>query len=221
MVKIRYLGHACFEILTSDKVLYIDPYLTGNPESPIKPSDVKKADLILVTHDHYDHLGDSVEIARKTNATIVSVPELSQNLGQVKKFSMSLGAFVRIEGVQVAMVPAVHTSLKGLPVGYVIEAEGRRLYHTGDTAVFGDMKLIKELYRPGLVMLPIGGHYVMGPMEAAYALKLLEPEVAIPMHYKTFPILVQDTRQFEEEAKRYAPNVNIKVLKPNETYEYR
>jgi L-ascorbate metabolism protein UlaG (beta-lactamase superfamily) len=221
MVKIRYLGHACFEISTSDKVLYIDPYLTGNPESPIKPSDVKKADLILVTHDHYDHLGDSVEIARKTNATIVSVPELSQNLGQVKKFSMSLGAFVRIEGVQVAMVPAVHTSLKGLPVGYVIEAEGRRLYHTGDTAVFGDMKLIKELYRPGLVMLPIGGHYVMGPMEAAYALKLLEPEVAIPMHYKTFPILVQDTRQFEEEAKRYAPNVNIKVLKPNETYEYR
>jgi L-ascorbate metabolism protein UlaG (beta-lactamase superfamily) len=182
---------------------------------------VKKADLILVTHDHYDHLGDSVEIARKTNATIVSVPELSQNLGQVKKFSMSLGAFVRIEGVQVAMVPAVHTSLKGLPVGYVIEAEGRRLYHTGDTAVFGDMKLIKELYRPGLVMLPIGGHYVMGPMEAAYALKLLEPEVAIPMHYKTFPVLVQDTRQFEEEAKRYAPNVNIKVLKPNETYEYR
>jgi L-ascorbate metabolism protein UlaG (beta-lactamase superfamily) len=221
MVKIRYLGHACFEISTSDKVLYIDPYLTGNPESPIKPSDVKKADLILVTHDHYDHLGDSVEIARKTNATIVSVPELSQNLGQVKKFSMSLGAFVRIEGVQVAMVPAVHTSLKGLPVGYVIEAEGRRLYHTGDTAVFGDMKLIKELYRPGLVMLPIGGHYVMGPMEAAYALKLLEPEVAIPMHYKTFPVLVQDTRQFEEEAKRYAPNVNIKVLKPNETYEYR
>lgn len=220
MVELCYLSHAGFEISTKDTVIYVDPYLSDNPRAPIKPSEVKKADLILVTHDHHDHLGDSIEIAKRTGATVVSVPELSNELSGVNKLSMNIGAFVRVKGINVAMVPAFHTCLKGTPVGFIIEANGKRIYHAGDTALFSDMGLIKKIYQPKLAILPIGGHYVMGPREAAYALKLLKPEVVIPIHYRTFPVLVQDANQFVKVAKRLAPKVKVVILKPSQTFEY-
>lgn len=218
MAKLRYLGHSAFEISSKEIQIYIDPFLS---ESPVKASDIKKADYILVSHDHHDHLGAAQEIAAVTGATVISIPEVSKDLEIKNKLSMNMGSMIELNPkFKVAMVPAFHTSEKGNPIGYVIDIDGAVIYHAGDTAIFNDMALIKELYRPKIALLPIGGYYVMGPKEAAFALTLIEPEVTIPMHYKTFTVLEQDSQRFLQEAKKIAPEVKIVVLKSGETFEY-
>ncbi len=222
MVKMRWLGHSAFELAYKGAIVYVDPFLSNNPKAPIKAEGIRGADFILVTHDHADHLGDAEAIARRTGAAIVSIPEVAGALpDDLKKVQMNMGSLVDLgRGIRVAMVPAVHTSNRGGPVGYVIEGDGTRIYHAGDTALFGDMALIKRLYSPEVALIPIGGHYVMGPKEAAVALTLLEPKVAIPMHYGTFPVLYGEPSEFAEEAKRLAPSVRVVILKPGESAEY-
>ncbi len=222
MVRIRWLGHSAFELAYRGARVYVDPFISDNPKAPIKAGEVEKADFILVTHDHMDHLGDAEAIARRTGATIVAIPEVAGALGgDLKRVQMNMGSLVDLgKGIRVAMVPAAHTANRGGPVGYVIEGDGIAIYHAGDTALFGDMALIKRLYSPDVALLPIGGHYVMGPKEAAVALTLLEPKVAIPMHYGTFPVLYGEASAFVEEAKRLAPSVRVIVLKPGESAEY-
>jgi L-ascorbate metabolism protein UlaG (beta-lactamase superfamily) len=215
MTKIRYLGHAAFEISNDSIIVYIDPFLEN---SPISVSDIKKANFVLISHDHSDHIGAAEEIANKTGATIISTPEVSSDFNVENKLSMNMGSMIEpIDGFKVAMVQAIHTSSKGTPVGYVIEVGNVSIYHGGDTALFGDMSLIKKLYRPKIALLPIGGHYVMGSKEAAVALTLIEPEIVIPMHYGTFPVLEQDPKKFLAEAEKIAPSVKVKLLKPGES----
>lgn len=217
-MRIKWLGHACFQVFTSRGVVLIDPFLSQNPLSPVRPSEVE-ASVIVVTHDHFDHLGDAVEVARRTGAKVVAVPELAASLGEVGAVAINMGSLVEVSGVEVGLFPAFHTCGRGAPASCVIRADGGTVYHAGDTALFGDMRLIGELYRPDAALLPIGGYYTMGPREAAYALTLVRPRVAIPMHYATFPVLVQDPSAFVEEAKRLAPEVKVVVLRPGESYE--
>lgn len=227
---IKWLGHSSFEITTSDgNVILIDPWIKGNPKSPISLSDIEKADIILITHDHFDHVGDSVEIANRTGAVVVTSPELADRLINKNNLSadrlvngigMNIGGTVRIYNTTITMTQAVHSVEIGAPAGYIIRTvDGTTIYHAGDTGIFGGMESLGDLYEIDIALLPIGDVFTMGPTQAAYSLKLLKPKAVIPMHYATFPILVQNTDEFVTDSYKFAPSVKVIPLAPGEIYK--
>ena len=203
---ITWYGHACVEVRTpGGKTVLIDPWF-GNPLSPKPATDVDRCDVLLVTHGHSDHMGEALIIGSRTRPEWPAIHELSLWLSRNyaaadRVVGMNKGGTVTAGGLRITMTGADHsagdwdsaagtTLYLGEPVGFVIELEnGSRIYHAGDTRAFGDMALIRELYRPDLAMLPIGGHFTMGPVEAALAVELLGVQDVVPMHYGTFPIL--------------------------------
>lgn len=220
---IKWLGHATFFVTTpAGKRIMIDPWLSNNPVCPLDAADVKTADIILVSHDHVDHSADALQIAQSTGAVVISQPEVSarfridQGLPQSQLLNgtgMNIGGSAVVQGITVTMVPAVHSTPNGAPCGFVLLLEdGTTLYHTGDTALFGGMSLIGELYPIDLVMLPIGSFYTMDPIQAAKAVSLLKPKKVIPMHYKTFPVLERSADRFVELVRKQAPEVKVVVL---------
>jgi L-ascorbate metabolism protein UlaG (beta-lactamase superfamily) len=220
--RIRWLGHAGFEIELANKILLIDPWLTGNPLAAVTVSDIKKTDIVCVTHDHGDHLGDAVEICKRTGATFVGIHELSvyaEEQGVKDVVGINIGGTVNVKGIGITMVQAFHSSGRGAPTGFVIKAEGKVMYHTGDTGLFGDMKLIGEIHHPDVALIPIGDYYTMGPRDAAEAVKLIKPAVVIPMHYRTFTVLSPSAEDFIKFVKEKAPKVKVIALKPGETYQ--
>jgi L-ascorbate metabolism protein UlaG (beta-lactamase superfamily) len=220
--KIRWLGHSAFEVELANKILLIDPWLTGNPLAAMKASDIKKTDVVCVTHDHGDHLGDAVEICKRTGAAFVGIHELGVYVGEqgVKDVvGINIGGTVNVKGINITLVQAFHSSNRGAPTGFIIKAEEKTIYHTGDTGIFGDMKLIGEIYRPDVALIPIGDYYTMGPKEAAEAVKLIKPTVVIPMHYQTFPVLSPSAEDFIKFVKVKAPKVKVVALKPGEVYQ--
>ncbi len=223
MGKIRWLGHAAFEIRLADKVILVDPFLDGNPVAACKASEIVEADIVCVTHDHDDHLGDAIPICRRTGATFIATYELSvyaqqQNVRDV--IGLNVGGATEVRGIGIVVVQAFHTATRGSPTGFILYGEGKGIYHAGDTTVFRDMELIRELYRPNVALLPIGGYYTMGSREAAKAVELLKPDVVIPMHYGTFPVLASSADEFVKLAKERAPEVKVVVLGVGETYEF-
>ncbi|MFQ5653105.1 MAG: metal-dependent hydrolase [Planctomycetota bacterium] len=199
----QWLGHSTFVVGTpSGKRVIIDPWLDANPSCPAECKDPGPIDLVLVTHGHFDHLSDAAPLAKKHKAQVVANFEVGSWLekqGVTDVIAMNKGGTVEVAGLQVTMTNAFHSGgisdgdriiYGGEPAGYVVETESEfRFYHAGDTCVFGDMALIKELYEPSLAMLPIGDHFTMGPREAAKAAHLLGVQVVIPMHYGTFDLL--------------------------------
>ena len=230
-VRITYLGHATFRIVTpGDEQILIDPFLTDNPQTPEDLKEVGELDTILVTHGHFDHIADAIPLARRTGATVVANFEISsyfQNQGVENTLPLNKGGNAEVGGIKVTGVNAFHSSsiqtedgssiYGGEPMGLVIEFEsGFKLYHAGDTAVFGDMSLIGELYSPDLALLPIGNRLVMSPFEAAHAARLLGVRHAVPIHYGTFPFLPGTPEEFKEHASTIAPDLNIHVMQPGE-----
>lgn len=226
-VKVQWLGHAAFKITSvSGKVILIDPFLTKNPKTPKKFKNLSalgKVDLILITHAHGDHVGDSIKLAKMNNAKIYAPPGLNDtfsSLGLLPKKQLprfNKGGIVKPLGkdISITMTRAEHSSefkhknkktgkleilIGGEPAGFIITLEnGFKIYHMGDTGLFGDMKFIGSYYQPDLVLMPIGGHYVMNPKDAAYATKkYLKPDYVIPMHYGTFPILKGTVSEFKQ-----------------------
>jgi len=201
-VRMTWFGHSAFHLQApGGKSVLIDPWL-DNPAAPRGTKETISANVILITHGHSDHFGNAIQIAQRTNAQVISIYEISQYLhtqGIDTAQGMNKGGTVEIYDLKVTMVDARHSSgldaggaivSGGEPAGYVIEfGNGYTVYHAGDTSVFGDMKIIADLYRPSLVILPIGGLFTMGPREAAYACKLLKPKRIVGMHYGTFPAL--------------------------------
>lgn len=223
MARITWFGHAAFKIEIANKTVLIDPWLDGNPTSPIKASEIERADIVYVTHDHGDHLGDAVAICKRTGATFVSTFELGNYAGEkgVKNVvGLNIGGYVEVKGVKLRMVQAFHTCSRGAPTGVIVEGEDKTVYHAGDTGLFGDMRLFGELYKLDLALIPIGGYYTMGASEAAEAVKLLNPKVVIPMHYKTFPVLAQSADDFVEKVREKTPNVKVVVLNSGESYKF-
>jgi len=219
-MKITYFGHSAF-LINSGKKILIDPFLSGNPKCKIKPSDVK-ADIILVTHGHEDHLGDTVEIAKNTGAKVIAIHEIQQFLLKqgINAIGMNIGGSINVDGIKIRMVPAIHSSsfkngYMGHSAGFVIHLNDGVIYHAGDTGLFGDMKLIRELYNPDIAMLPIGDVYTMGVKEAAKAVEFLNPKIVIPMHYGTFPVLTGTPEEF----KKLVKNVDVLVFEIGETKE--
>jgi L-ascorbate metabolism protein UlaG (beta-lactamase superfamily) len=204
---ITWYGHATIEVRTpGDKIILIDPWF-GNPQSPRSAESVQRCDLLLVTHGHGDHMGDAVALASRLRPAWPCMHEMSLWLsrrlpgGADAVTGFNKGGTVEMAGVKVTMTSADHsagdwnaagetTLYLGEPAGFVIELEnGFRIYDAGDTNVFGDMRLIGELYRPDIALLPIGGHFTMGPREAALAVELLGVQHVMPIHYGTFPLL--------------------------------
>ncbi len=219
--RIRWLGHAAMALDTEGFKVLIDPYLTGNPKAAIAAKDAE-ADFILISHGHGDHVGDSVEIAKRTGATIISNYEISVWLEQqgVKKVhgQQHGGGFNHPFG-RVKLTLAFHGSALpdgsngGNPCGFLIYLkDGKKIYHAADTGLFGDMRLIGE-EGIDLAVLPIGDNYTMGPDDAVRAVKLIQPKKVIPIHYDTFPIIEQDANAWAARVKAET-GVEVAVLQP-------
>jgi L-ascorbate metabolism protein UlaG (beta-lactamase superfamily) len=204
-VRVTWLGHATVLVQTAQGTnILIDPFIAQNPKFPKDFALPEKIHYILATHGHGDHISDVIPLAAKHHSTVVAIFELADYFAQqgvARTIGMGLGGTVQLEDVAATLVAAAHSSsidegrrearYVGVAAGFVLTlAKGSVLYHAGDTAVFGDMKLIHDLYRPEVVMLPIGGHFTMGPKEAALAVRLLEPKIVLPLHFGTFPPLV-------------------------------
>ena len=219
--RITWLGHATVLIQTAqDTNILIDPFVAHNPKYPrnfVLPS---KIHYILLTHGHGDHISDAVPIAKKHGSTVVAIYELADYIAG-KGVSETMG--MNLDGVTATMVEAKHsaaaadekgTHYVGVATGFVLAVSGGSvLYHAGDTSVFGDMQLIRELYQPRVVMLPIGGYYTMGPQQAALACRLLEPETVLPIHFGTFPPLKGTPAEL---AALVAPGVKVVHWNPGD-----
>jgi L-ascorbate metabolism protein UlaG (beta-lactamase superfamily) len=228
--KVTWLGHATFTVTTlKGDVILIDPWTAGNPACPEPFRKPKRVDLLLITHCHADHVGDLLPIAREHKPHIVAIYETAMWLGskQIEKVHpMGKGGTQEVLGIEVTMVDARHsnsivddgkTISAGEPAGFVVRFPGGfSIYHAGDTCVFGDMKLIGELYSPDLAMLPIGDLFTMGPREAAHAVGLLGVQHVVPMHYGTFPGLTGTVQAFREAVKNI-PDLEVHTMKPGET----
>jgi len=228
--KITWLGHSAFRLTTAEgKVLLIDPFLSGNPLCPEKEKKQPRVDAILLSHAHGDHVGDTLELAKQHKPAIVCIFELSlwlESKGAQNVVGMSKGGATKVAGCEVSLTHAFHSSslqdggklvYAGEPAGIIVNLPGGLvLYHAGDTCVFGDMKLIAEIYRPEVACLPIGDFYTMGPREASVAIRLLGVKHVLPMHYGTFPPLVGRPAQVRELTKD-VPGLEIHEPKPGET----
>jgi L-ascorbate metabolism protein UlaG (beta-lactamase superfamily) len=229
--RFTWSGHACVELESpGGKHVIFDPWF-GNPLSTRSADEVERCDLLLVTHGHGDHLGDAVALASRLRPAWPCIHELSLWLarrlpgGGDQLTGMNKGGTLEAAGLQVTMVHADHSAgdwnadggvplYLGEPVGFVVELEnGRRVYFAGDTDVFGDMALIRELHRPDVAFLPIGGHYTMGPRGAARAVALLGVEAVVPIHYGTFPALAGTPDELRAEL-RSIDQGHVQVLSP-------
>jgi len=227
-LSITWFGHATFLLTTpGGKRIVFDPWLTGNPKAPANVK-IDKADVICCTHGHSDHSGDVVAVARATGAPVVAIYELAnwfQGKGLKDVIGMGVGGTVDVKGLKISMVPALHTSsieedgkvhYVGLATGFVVRLEdGRALYFAGDTSLFGDMRLIRDLHAPEIAFLPIGDHYTMDPAGAAKAVELLGVRQVVPMHYGTFPVLTGTPEELKKLVE--ARGVDVLVLEPGET----
>jgi L-ascorbate metabolism protein UlaG (beta-lactamase superfamily) len=225
---ITWYGHSTFVITTpGGKRVVFDPWLTGNPKAPAGAK-IDKADIICVSHGHSDHTGDVVNVARATGAPVVAIFELAtwfQSKGLKDTIGMNIGGTVDVKGLPISMTSAVHssgivedghTTYLGEPAGFVVRLEdGRKIYFSGDTALFGDMRLIRELHAPEIAFLPIGDHFTMGPEAAALAVDMLGVRQVVPMHYGTFPLLTGTPDVLKRLVEPMG--VDVLVLNPGET----
>ena len=231
--RITYMGHATFRVVTpGDEQIIIDPFLTDNPQTPEDMKQVGELDTMLITHGHFDHFADAIPVAQETGAMVVSNFEIFSYLqakGVENATPIQKGGTQQIGGIQVTATHAFHSSsiaevdgtivYAGEPVGYILQFEsGFRLYHAGDTAVFGDMQLIGELYRPDLALLPIGNGVVMSPFEAAHAVRLLGVQHVVPIHYspEVLPLLTGTPEEFQQHLSTVAPGAVMHIMAPGD-----
>ena len=228
---IQFAGHSAVFIRAAGKVIAIDPWLEGNPSCPDDLKNPEALDLIVLTHGHGDHAGDTVRLQRQTGCMVVGIVELmallvEEGVPEGKTVGMNKGGVWRFGDIEVGLTHAYHsssfaTSMRGSvyagePCGVAITVGDRCVYHAGDTALFSDLQLIGAKYRPSVALLPIGGHFTMEGPEAAEAARLLNVKTAIPIHYKTFPLLSQDAEGLRDGCRRYG--IDVVELAPGESH---
>ncbi|OIK08525.1 metal-dependent hydrolase [Bacillus sp. MUM 116] len=225
-MKISYHGHSIVQIQTEGKTILIDPFIRGNSLTDLNVEEVNP-DVIILTHGHNDHVGDTVEIAKRTGALVVANADLTTFLSWqgVQTHGMNIGGAYQFDFGKVKLTQAFHGSgyatvnneivYCGMPTGVLFSNEGKTIYHAGDTGLFSDMKLIGERHPIDIAFLPIGDNFTMGPEDAAYAAKLLNAKTVVPVHFNTFPPIKQDPNKFIELLE----GQNGKVLQPGEAIE--
>lgn len=216
-MKLTWLGHATVLIEGSINIL-IDPFLTGNPSATTSPDKLPKIDVVAVTHDHEDHISDAFEVARKNNAIIVAIHEIAVDASQqgIQAEGTNIGGEIQVKGAKFRITPALHSSYKGNPVGFLIELDGKRIYHPGDTGLTMEMQVIGMLYPPDISFLPIGSRYTMDVLQAAKAVEFTKTKKAVPIHYNTWPPIQADPEEFK---RLVGEKAEVIILKPGESVE--
>lgn len=231
MTHITWLGHSTFELrFDSGEVLILDPFIEGNPTYP-KGYEIKRVDAIALSHAHFDHANDVLPLAKKHDPKLVAIFEIAsyfEKKGVKNTIGMNKGGTVDLGFVQLTMTHALHSSAikdgdqllyGGEAAGYVLTFKnGKRAYFAGDTSVFSDMALIREMYEPELAFFPIGGFYTMDPHQAAHAARLVKPTKIIPMHFGTFPALTGRPEELAEKVKK--DGIEVWTLDPGKTVEW-
>ena len=220
-ITLTFFGHAGFLLEDGNHAVAIDPFLTGNPVATMVPEDIK-CQAIVLTHGHADHFGDTVTIAKANNATVYGAFEICEYLSEQGLTCEPGNPGGKINGPfgWVAFTQAFHSSsyngqYMGMPCGAVVHLGGKTVYHLGDTGLFGDMKLIGEIYKPDLALIPVGDRFTMGAELATMAAEMIQPKVAIPMHYATWPLLAPDATGFEPKG------IEVKIMTAGESWEYQ
>lgn len=221
---VSYHGHSVVKIKTEKHTILIDPFITGNELTDLKAGE-ENPDAILLTHGHGDHVGDTVELAKRSGALVVAPNELAVWLSWqgIETHPMHIGGAYDFEFGRVKFTQAFHGSsfikedeqeiiYTGMPAGVLFTAEGKTVYHLGDTALFSDMELIGKRHPADIAFVPIGDNFTMGPEDAAYAVGLIKPKIAVPVHYDTFPPIKQDPEQF----RKMAEGTDVRILKAGE-----
>jgi L-ascorbate metabolism protein UlaG (beta-lactamase superfamily) len=223
-MEIRFLGHSCFELVEGDARVLIDPFLTGNPKAAVEHTELEPTHILL-THGHADHIGDTVEIAKRTGARVVAIVELANELaasGVEDVVDPNLGGTVELPGGWVRLVPAWHTAVSPsgtphTPAGLVISLGGTVVYHLGDTALFSDLALPGRRDELDVALMNVGGHYTMDRHDAVVAAALVGAKTVIPCHYDTFPPIETDIQAFKQDVEAKTDS-SVVVLAPGETH---
>lgn len=230
-MKLTWFGHSAFMLDDGEYTVLLDPYISGNPVSEVDPKTLSPQ-TILLTHAHNDHVGDTVEIAKRSGATVIATFELANwvaSQGVENTIGGNHGGTIEFAGGSAKFTPAWHTSsytdadgnvvAPGLPAGFIIRFGGKTIYASGDTALFLDMQLIGEQH-PDIALLPIGDHFTMGPDDALRAVTLLRPGTVVPSHYNTFPPIKQDAEKFKQRVEAETAS-RVVVMQPGETHEFQ
>lgn len=227
-MKLTYHGHSFFSLTDATYHVVIDPFISGNPLCEVKADEIKPTH-ILITHGHRDHLGNALELAKRNKSLIIGTAEIARYCGNkgAATHSMHIGGSHAFQFGRVKLTPAWHGSsvnegediiYAGSPCGFIVEMQGRTIYHAGDTGLFGDMKLIGDRRPLDCALLPIGDNFVMGPEDALLAAQMLNARLTVPMHYDTFPIIKQDPQAFVRNLQ--SQGLAGQVMKPGETLEF-
>lgn len=228
MSDITWYGHSAFRISMPGAQVIIDPFFA--PSGGCSADDVSAADLVLVTHDHGDHVGDAVALCRRTGAQLGAIVGTAEKLAQagvpqgqiLNGIGFNMGGTLTCKGVSVTMVPACHSSDSGSPAGYIVRMpDGLTVYHAGDTCIFSGMELWGRLYAIDVALLPVGGVFTMDGRQAALACELLHCRRVIPMHWGTFPVLAQNTDAFRKELDRLGLADALVELHPGESASFQ
>lgn len=226
MLKVTYLGHSCFQLDDGNHKLIIDPFITGNPQAPVTAKDID-VNYIVLTHGHGDHLGDAIDIAKRCDATIITTNELANYVASqgATAHNMHIGGGYNFPFGRIKFTIAHHGSAGpnneylGNPAGVVITMGGKKVYHAGDTGIFLDMKLIGEMDKIDIYMAPIGDNFTMGIDDAVKSVEFVNPELSVPMHFNTFPVIPANPEEFKKKVEAIGKKAMVFPFGHTETFD--